>query len=320
MDALNIKHILVPIDFSVTSLNAMDTAVAMTKRHEAKLTLLHIVNKSILSYHHADVLPIASAVPMIEMMRDEAKEMLSQITDKVAAQHGIGVQGEITQGFVSSEICKSAERLGADLVVMGTHGASGFREFFIGTNSFAVVKHAPCPVLTVPPNGKWESFSKILFPVRDTPGALEKYDFLRKIIRQNKAVLHVLGISDTGSTSSEDWVEKKIQKLKSKLRDDDVECLTQLLKPTEQVAEEVLHTAKTKQMDLIAITATLDYGIRDFFVGPYTQQIVNHAKVPVLSIRPVKLPDSEQKTVQIMQADYGPMLPNAAFLLRTSLL
>ncbi|HRI58947.1 MAG TPA: universal stress protein [Saprospiraceae bacterium] len=319
MDALNIKHILVPIDFSAASLNAMDTAVAMTKRHDAKLTLLHVVNESILSYHHADVLPIASAVPIVEMMRNEAKEMLGQIKDKVTDKHGIEVQGETTQGFVSSEICKSAERLGADLVVMGTHGASGFREFFMGTNAYAVVKHAPCPVLTVPPNGKWESFSKILFPVRDTPGALEKYDFLRKIIRQNNAVLHLLGIPDTSIASSENWVEKNIQKLKGMLRDDNVECLTQLLKPTERVAEEVLYTAKMEQTDLIAITATLDFNIRDFFIGPYTQQIVNHARVPVLSIRPAKLPDTAQKTVQIMRTDYGPMLPGLNLPLRTSL-
>ncbi len=317
MDTLTIRHILVPIDFSAASLNALDTAVAMTKRHAAKLTLLHVVNESILSYHHADVLPITSAIPMIEMMRDEAQEMLRQITDDVIEQHGIEVQGETTQGFVPSEICKSAERFGADLVVMGTHGASGFREFFMGTNAYAVVKHAPCPVLTVPPNGKWESFSRILFPVRDTPGALEKYDFLRKIIRQNKAVLHVLGIPDTNSPSSENWVEKSILKLKDKLRDDEVECQTQHLKPTEQVAKEVLHLAQ--KTDLIAITATLDYGIRDFFVGPYTQQIVNHAQVPVLSIRPAKLPADAQKTVQIIRADYGPMLLSQGLPLRTSL-
>jgi len=319
MGTLDINHILVPLDFSESSLNALYTALAMAKRQGAKLTLLHVVNESLLSYHHSDIMPLASAVPLIETMCDEAQDMLREIANNAAKEHGIEAQTQTTRGFVPSEICKVVERLGSDLVVMGTHGASGLREFFMGTNAFAVVKHAPCPVLTVPTNGKWESFSKILFPVRDTPGALEKYEFLRKIIRKNNATLHVLGLPDAGNSSSEGWVEKSIQKFKRKLRDDDVECLAQMLQPTEQIAQQVMKTAKTAQSDLIAITATLDYGIRDFFVGPYTQQIVNHARVPVLSIRPSQVLDDAQKTLQIMRADHGPMWPNAGLPLRTSL-
>lgn len=319
MDTLNINHILVPIDFSESSLNALDTAVSMAKRQGSKLTLLHVINENLLSYHHSDIMPIAASVPLIETMCDEAQNMLGDIADKVVKEHGIEAHTHTSRGYVPSEICKAVERLGSDLVVMGTHGASGLREFFMGTNAFAVVKHATCPVLTVPTNGKWESFSRILFPVRDTPGALEKYDFLRKIIRRNKATIYVLGLPEAGSATSENWVDKNIRKIKSKLQDDEVECLAQLLQPTEQIAQEVLKTVETAQTDLIAITATLDYGIRDFFVGPYTQQIVNHARVPVLSIRPAQVLADAQKTLEIIRADQGSMWPNAGLPLRTAL-
>ncbi len=309
MNSLNIKHILVPIDFSPASLNAMDTAVAMAKRQGAKLTLLHVVNESFLAYHH-EVLPITTIMPLIETMHEEAQSMLSQLTEQLVKEQGIEITGEIVQGAVSVEICKFAEKHTAEMIVMGTHGTSGFREFFLGSNAYVVIRHALCPVLTVPPTGKWTSFSKILFPVRDTPGPLDKYDFLRKIIRnnQNKTVLYVLGLPNPNRTTSESWVEERIFQLNSRLSDDAVECVTQLLQPTKRVAEEVLHTADVQKSELIAITATLDYGIRDFFVGPYTQQIVHHAKVPVLSIRPVQ--SLHQNFEQAMRSDYNPTLPN----------
>ena len=311
MKILPISHILVPIDFSTASLNAMDTAVAMAKQQGAKLTLLHVVNESLLSYHH-EVLPIHATVPMIETMYTDAREMLGQLTAQLTAEHGIEVAGEIVQGAIPAEICKFAEKYEAEMIVMGTHGTSGFREFFLGTNTYVVIRYASCPVLTVPPTGKWTSFSRILFPVRDIPGALEKYDFLRKIIRNNpdKTVLYVLGLPGTNRPSSENWVEESIIALNSRLHDDGVECVTQLLKPTKRVAEEVLHTANVRQTDLIAITATLDQGIRDFFVGPYTQQIVHHAKVPVLSIRPTLRADREEDLTQAMRADYNMRLPD----------
>lgn len=311
MQALHISHLLVPIDFSTASLNAMETAVAMAKQQGAKLTLLHVVNESLLSYHH-EVMPIHAPVRMIETMHTEAQEMLGQITDQLFAEHEMEVTGEIVRGSVPAEICKFAEKSAAEIIVIGTHGTSGFREFFLGTNAYVVIRYASCPVLTVPPTGKWTSFSKILFPVRDIPGALEKYDFLRKIIRCNpdKTVLYMLGLPGTNRASSENWVEENILELNHRLHDDEVECITQLLKPTKQVAEGVLHTANVRQTDLIAITATLDQGIRDFFVGPYTQQIVHHAKVPVLSIRPRARFDREQDLTQAMQADYNMRLPD----------
>ncbi len=307
MDALNIKHILVPTDFSPASLNALDTAIAVAKRQGSTLTLLHVVNENLLSYGRFDTLPIST--PVISIMKDESSDILEKIKDQVQNEHGIAIKIETAHGFVASSICKAAEKQEADLIIMGTHGATGFREFFIGTNAYAVVKHAPCPVLTIPPGKKWLTFAKILFPVRDTKAALEKYSFLRRIIRHNKATLHVLGIPDSGKSDAVDWVAKKIEELKTELEDDAVVFQTEILKPTARAAADVLARAKEQETDLIAITANLDQDIRDFFIGPYSQQIVNHASVPVLSIRPTPLPSDAQKVVQSMREEYGPLMP-----------
>lgn len=285
MTDLNLKHILVPVDFSEPSLSALDTGIAMAKRHGATLTVFHVLHELIPYYGSIDILPINAAT--VNILQEDSDIRLKEITEDLAQKHHINIQTKTAQGFVVSEICSAAEELAVDIIVMGTHGSSGFREFFVGTNAYEVVKHAPCPVLTVPP-GQWESFSKILFPIRNTAGALEKFDLLRKIIRQNKAVLFILGLPEGDVQVSSTWIEEKVLRLEKMLVDDEILCVTKTLPPNERTAQEVLQTAEQEKMDLIAITATIDHDIRDFFVGPYAQQIVNHAKVPVLSIRPTQ--------------------------------
>lgn len=70
--------------------------------------------------------------------------------------------------------------------------------------------------------------------------------------------------------------------------------------------------ASTENMDLIAITASQEYDIRDFFTGPYARKIVNHAKTPVLSTRPSGIPTALKQPVKASRADYGQTLSDLA--------
>lgn len=308
MPSTQIQHLLVPTDFSHSALNALNTALSMAKRHAAKITLLHVVNDGLFAFQHSDIIPLAAPASIIDSLRMEAQEQLEQIIGAIPVEkkQGITIEYQTTMGFVASEVCKVAQTLNADMVVMGSHGSSGFRAFFMGSNAYAVIKHAPCPVLTIPTAGVWNSFTKILFPIRDTPDALQKYDFLRKIIRQNKAVLHVLVIPSTPQADAYNWVEKQAEGLSKTLKEDAVTCEIHIMPPTDQVAEDVLQAGMNQAVDLIAITATLDFGIQEFFVGPYTQQIVNHAKIPVLSIRPTNLANIAQNAAVLLRSDPVP--------------
>jgi nucleotide-binding universal stress UspA family protein len=76
-----------------------------------------------------------------------------------------------------------------------------------------------------------------------------------------------------------------VDTIQKQLNDDQVICRREIVS-TEHIARQVLQVSKEEKPDLIVITATLDASLRDFFLGPYTQDIVNHARFPVLSIRP----------------------------------
>jgi nucleotide-binding universal stress UspA family protein len=183
----------------------------------------------------------------------------------------------------------------------------------MGTTAYSVIKQAPCPVLTVPPNKKWLDFSNILFPVRNISGNLDKYAFLRKIIRNNNSTLHIVGLPDNQGDLAKKRIANSILQLKSKLRFDGVEHLTQRLEPNSRVAETVLNIAQKLHADLIAITATLDYSLRDYFIGPYTQQIVHHAQVPILSIRPHTPLKSKADTLLSISPEYQAVASNLSF-------
>jgi len=278
--ALNI--ILVPIDFSENSLNALDTAIAIAKRQKARLILLHVF-----STNPSIVYPqLGIATDFIYAKFSESPEKELQIlAEKIKEGHSLECQAVVVPGAVCPVITEQASTLKADLIVMGTHGVSGLREFFMGSCAYAVLKNAPCPVLTIPAYHKWEHFKKILFPVRAMANAIEKYQVARSIIQKNKAELIVMGLLEIDSPVTFDSLNEDAIKLVEILKEDKVKLDTKFYY-CDSFAQKILDKAKALKVDLVIVTANLDYKIQDFFIGPFAQQIVNHAKVPVLSIRP----------------------------------
>jgi nucleotide-binding universal stress UspA family protein len=146
---INIKHILCPVDFSECSRQAFDQAVAIARRHGADVTVLH-------------VLPEPSAVPALPygpegpgpfgfetVTRDRA---LAELKRFLATDHGAPVHYEIAESpNVYKEILQQTSRTAADLVVMGTHGRSGFDYLILGSVAEKTLRTSPVPVLIVPP-------------------------------------------------------------------------------------------------------------------------------------------------------------------------
>ncbi|CCH55948.1 putative protein MJ0531 [Fibrisoma limi BUZ 3] len=277
MEALPIHYILVPVDFSDPSHNALATAIAMGRRQQASLHLLNVLDPTETNSQS----PLETLDEQVRTQTEAIRELARQTT----LDHQIQCAGECRVGSVSTEIVAAAGLAKADLIVMGTHGSSGIRAFYIGSEAYRVIKTAPCPVLTVPAHQSWTTFEQILFPVRPVPGALEKYNFARRIIQQNNAELTVLALHPPDEIISIDQLQQQIAALDEQFARDNVRSRT-LFCPTDLVAETVLQKADELQADLLIITATLDTTQQDFFIGPFTQQIVHNAHVPVLSIRP----------------------------------
>jgi nucleotide-binding universal stress UspA family protein len=145
---MELNQILVPIDFSVHSERALDTAIALAKRYGARVHLLH-------AYH----LPVTVATPeqiviprdFWRSVRDAATEKLESSADRVQAE-GVAVESHLTEDSPAPAIVEAAEKLEVDLIVMGTRGNTGLKHVLLGSVAERTLRTAPCPVLTVKDN------------------------------------------------------------------------------------------------------------------------------------------------------------------------
>lgn len=285
-----IKSLLIPTDFSSLSENALRLGISIAKRQHATITLLHVVER--FSY----MLPAEAFLPDYDVEKDIVKKSesnLKSLAERIMKETGVIISWMAKVGIPYDEICKLAHVQNISLIVMGTHGTSGLREFFIGSEAFRVVKNATVPVLTVPGNWPKTNFARIVFPIRLLPGALEKYFFARPIIEKNNSELLILGLSDMKKTEQATEISKLIQKLKKQLDNDNIQYETALC-PYEDFPDETIKIARDYDADLIVLTANLDYDLKAYLVGPFTQQVINHSRLPVLSIKPQHISQDQE--------------------------
>lgn len=141
-DSLNIRKVLVPLDFSDPSLQALQYARRFAAPSQAELVLLYVIE------------PVAYPAELgvvINLDADLAERALSEL-EKLRQQH-LGdypaTRNLVRSGVADAEIITTAKDEQADLIVIGTHGFSGLKHFLLGSTAERVVRDAPCPVLTV---------------------------------------------------------------------------------------------------------------------------------------------------------------------------
>jgi nucleotide-binding universal stress UspA family protein len=139
------QTLLVPYDFSARSRLALDTAVNLLRYFKADLHLLHVIQPPLYAATGlGDALPLMSPD-----LREDQIAALQRIAETIAASPG-KVQVHVIDGMnVAEAIAGSARDIGADLIVMGTHGRTGLRHTFLGSVSERTLRIAPCPVLTI---------------------------------------------------------------------------------------------------------------------------------------------------------------------------
>ena len=141
------RRILHPSDFSAASNAAFKKAIEMAKASRAELLIVHVINP---------IIPVAGEGYVSPKMYEDlaastrawARKQLDRLLVK-AKKSGVRGKGVLAEGAAHEQIARIAKTKRADLVVMGTHGRSGFAKLFLGSVAGRVITAAPCPVLTV---------------------------------------------------------------------------------------------------------------------------------------------------------------------------
>jgi nucleotide-binding universal stress UspA family protein len=140
-----IQHMLVPLDLSAPSLQALDYAIALAEKFQARVTLLHVLTTPAL----AGGLEMESGTALVaymDQLETDARQAMEYHAQRVRMA-GLACDAEVLPGVPFQRIIDLAGERQADLVVIGTHGHTGLQRFLLGSVAEKVVRLAPCPVL-----------------------------------------------------------------------------------------------------------------------------------------------------------------------------
>ncbi len=146
----SIKKIILATDFSDTAKDASSHAQLLAKNYKAELKALLVFDTSAWTIPSHDYLASVAGVEGLEEARQRGKDTLKEL----AKSFDLEVETIFTEGDPGHEIIRVAEEQNADLIVLGTHGYTGWKRFTLGSVAELVVRHAPCAVLTIRPKGK----------------------------------------------------------------------------------------------------------------------------------------------------------------------
>jgi len=273
------KKILVPVDFSEASDNAFVYALEMAKRLKADLVLLHTFEIPIVD---SQAMPInyATIYDTIELTNlehfKEKMPKLHAIAEERNLNH-IAMSHIMMDGDLLVSIKKVIAQEDIDMVVMGTNGAEGWWDSFIGTNTGAVITGVSVPVLSVPAGAKFQKIENIAFTTRFRKKDIEaliKVLFFAKRFHAKVKCLYV-------KTPNSDVTEDTVRRWQSHFEDED--NLQFFIVPNENVLETIEDFLVSQEVDMLAMLTYKRNFFVELFTKTTTQQLSYHLPTPILA-------------------------------------
>lgn len=302
---LQIRNVLVPVDFSEPSLEALEFALPLLKQFGANLHLVHVLEPTY---------PLASvaAFPLIVSRLEEGKRVRRHLKD-VAKKFGIELRSEnihALRGRPFEEICRLAREWSVDLIVTATRGNTGLKHLVLGSTAERVVRYSPCPVLIVRgadrKKGKTGNgasrraiqIKKILVPIDFSDCSMKGLAYARALARKFGASLVLINsvhvqyyvTSDEYARYDLPLLMEEVEKATGKQMRDlvqktdweglKVETSLQLGHPGDQICTQ----AKNQRADLIVTSTHGTTGLGHVLLGSTAEYVVRHAHIPVLVV------------------------------------
>jgi len=278
-----INKILIPYDFSETADLSLEHAIFMAKLIKAEITLLHIVET--VSFTSA----ISHALGGVEKKIETAtNEKLEQLAKDIHQKSGFSLKVRTEVGRIYKKICAVAKEVEADIVIMGTHGSSGYQKFSVGTNTSRVVQESPCPVLSVQTHAKGLGFRKIVLPIDESNESRQKVPWAVGLAQFYGSHITIVGLLNF---SNADLVRKfkiKVEQVEEYVVNHGLSFDTKYVEGSD-LSGMTMKAAEEVDADLLVIMTEQEPSLTGFLLGTYATRIVNNSKVPVLSIHPAEV-------------------------------
>lgn len=274
------KKIITAIDFSKTSLNALEYALMIAKKAGADVMMAWVDNttseESMYEGSSADLRK--EKVNLFKELQGKYQKTLPNNT----------IDFKTRKGKVYTEIANLARSIDCDLIVAGTHGVSGFEEFWIGSNAYRIVTNAPTPVVTLRLDFKSRDIGRIVLPIDSSQETRQKVPFSVEMAALFGSEVHILSLYTTNFKSVRKRVDNYAEQAVNYLKDKKIKYKTETLE-SDNITKTTIDYAVDAKADLIAIMTEQETTTANLFLGPYAQQMVNHSPIPILSVRAKEL-------------------------------
>ena len=297
---IKIEKILVPLDFSVASMEALSHAVALATHVDAAIHLVHIYPPD-----------EASSVPGAGHLLFESADTIERLTEELTGIHRKFVPTfrpencHVRRGRPHQGIIRVARDIGADLIVLATHGYSGLKHLLLGSTAERVVRNAPCPVLVVrkrkqkaKPNRQVFAIRTILVPTDFSQCSLVGIEYAAFLARKFGAILRLFhamypytnyvfvdraGVRLSGLAEAvEETARQEMHALKQ------MDFLRGLIVEADLLpgpaVDEICAAAGSPDVDLIVTSTHGRTGLKHALIGSVAEQVVRYAERPVLVV------------------------------------
>lgn len=271
------NKIVVAIDFSDCSINAFMHALSIAEHCNGELILVWVEKMLNEKEKFAD---------KGRQAQDVEKAFRDLVAEHQPQHPGVKVSWKIRGGKIYREVTDEAKAQKAMLVVTGTHGSSGFEEFWIGSNANKIVSSSPCPVITIRGGINIQRpLKRIVLPIDSAEETRQKASFTGYIAKQHGAEIYLLKLYTSKLKSARQRVDiyaaqviTHFEEEKIPYHIEHVEC--------ENISDATIDYARMVDANLISIMTEQESSTANIFLGPYAHQMVNHSPFPVLSIHP----------------------------------
>ena len=270
------KKILVPCDFSDSAVQAFKFAVEVANQSKGEVLLLNVVELPVI--HENIMMPTFSYEgTFLDEMKQQADKDFAKMISKWAKE-GPKVSTFIQYGAPTPTISQFAKDKKADLIIMGTKGASGLKEFFVGSNTEKIVRWSPVPVMAIKKSVKASSIKNIVFPTTLGDGEEELTMKVKALQAFFKAKLHVLNVNTPANFRPDVDTRQQMNDFAKRFMLKDY-----TLNVYNDLNEErgVANFIKEVNGDMVAMATHGRKGLNHLMGGSIAEDVVNHIECPI---------------------------------------
>ncbi len=278
------KTLLVPVNFTEVSENALAYATALAKKLQAKITLLHAYR--VLGYANDDTRE--KHEEEAELFRHSSAIKLKKLCEEIEAQTSCSCEFLNAEGSAKEVIVEQSKSLKPDLLVMGTESLNPIDRLLFETNTGTVLKEAQCTLLVVPENASFRPPEKIVFAMDYHDSDMEEIRYLSNLAAQFDSELHIVHVvaDDENVHYEENFFDDFKQEVSRKIKAIEF----RLLKGS-NISKTLEKYVKQENIDLLAVAKTKKSLLEKFFSGSVSQKLFYHTRIPLLIFQATDRPN-----------------------------